>query len=199
VIRRAPPSRYLLAALVALAVVGFAVVRAIDAFHSASTALSQAGSDTRSGGDRADSLFRARNVESALEALRDKTGGEPRVIELRIEPRRMRWQVQSGADSARGWDWDGDTMRRFDVSRIGAGRVAENVFPLERVRGATVERLAKGAARRFDGTLDDVRAMRLELDLSSREPEWTIFMLRGERGQLYLADADGRRLRRPGQ
>jgi hypothetical protein len=105
--------------------------------------------------------------------------------------------VQSGRDAAKGWLWTGDMLTGFPVRLIGPGRLADNVFPLARVRPATVERLATGAARTFGGTLDDVQAMTLELDLTSGRPQWSANVLRGQDGRLYLADLDGRRLRQP--
>ena len=117
-IKSASRSSYVRFAVVLLVVVaGFGI-------RIASNAHSLFGHDKKGG--ESDSAFHQQNFAKALDALRGKVGADGRVLEIRVEPGKVKFTVQTGADSAHGYAWDGDSLDDLHgaARRLGHARGA---------------------------------------------------------------------------
>jgi hypothetical protein len=189
--RPAPPTRHAAPALVAVV----AVCLAIPGCGSGSGPRAPA----RLTGGAPQSLFLAKNLDRGRAAVRHLAGQNARLFRMTVEPGSVLWQVQRTGDQVRTYQWDGRDLSEADAELPDSTQRPEYAFPLETGRGATVERVARAAAAKFDGTLDNVTALTLEPGLISHVPEWVVNVRRGSMGRLYLADSDGRHVRRPGE
>ena len=125
-------------------------------------------------------------------------GGDVR--QLRVEPDTARFQVQTGADSAKGFEWDGGDLDSFRVQLVGSGSLEGQAIDLSDIDPGTPERVASAVAERWGGDLDDVTALKLDRDLISGKPQWNIWIgSNGNNPRLYLADLDGSDIRSPGE
>lgn len=188
---KASPIRFVITGLVLLIVLGGYGLRFADIpFFDGSG---------KKGGD-SESLFMPSEFSGALDAVRGEIGPDGGVLELRIEPDEARFQVQTGADSAKGFLWDGGDLDSFRVQLVGSGSLEGQAINLADIDPGTPERVAKAVAERWGGDLDDVTALKLDRDIVSGEPQWNIWIASaGNNPRLYLADLDGSGVRSPGE
>ena len=197
---RRSPLGILLSAAIGLGVFGFGGYKIINAIGGATEGIKQGGGDTSSGGGDDDSLFKEANFAKALDAVRGKIGVEGQLFEIRVEPKKANFTVRKDQEAAaEGLSFNDGELEDFDVDLTGPGRTEDNVFALAKVPPGVTERLTSKVTRKADVTPDDVQFMRLTIDASSGKPQWSVNVLSGERGGLYLADIDGGGLERPGE
>jgi hypothetical protein len=95
---------------------------------------------------------------------------------------------------AEGFRWGPghDGLEPVQVTLVGPGRLADNVFPIARFEPAATRKLT-AAVRSRAGAGYDVEAMTLAVDPATGAVRWTVT---GEDGRSFTARSDASRLRR---
>lgn len=141
--------------------------------------------------DDSRSLYRADNFGAALAALEERTGRNPELLEVGVQPWMAEFQVKDGkrAKGYRYYAKNGE-MGEFKVKLIGPGTLEGSQFPYRTVSPGVTEELAANVAER-DGALR-ITNMRMERGLVDGDPVWSIVAESDERtGIVFHAEPDG--------
>lgn len=141
--------------------------------------------------DDSQTLYRADNFGAALAALEERTGRNPELLEVGVQPWMAEFQVKDGkrAKGYRYYAKNGE-MGEFKVKLIGPGTLEGSQFPYRTVSPEVTEELAANVAER-DGALR-ITNMRMERGPVDGDPVWSIVAESDERtGIVFHADPDG--------
>jgi hypothetical protein len=182
-----------ISALLGLAVVAVAVF-AIKGFvgDKVDEATSAASGPTEI--SDAASLYRQDNFQKALDALVDRTGQDPELLKVAVQPHLAEFQVKQGerAEGYRYFAGNGD-MAELEVKIIGGGSIEGQQFPM--VDAGVTERLATAVAGR-DGL--HATNMTLERPITGGPPRWSVNAESDDRtGIVFQAKPDGSGLADP--
>jgi hypothetical protein len=195
-LRRSPAGAALIG-LVVLALVGFGVFRLVS---RVTNNVNDIGSDSSTGGADGDSLYRAENFATALNAVKAKVGPGGDILEIRVEAKQAKFTVRNGkSESATGYTakaGDGGSLSTFNVDVVGQGSLNNSAIPASDVTAPALARMEAAALKRDPkAKLDTIQFFTLDVDTGTRKPEWNMNV----HGQLYLAKLSGAGLHSPGE
>jgi hypothetical protein len=183
-------------ALFVLGIAG-ALVGVFFGVKGALTAKHAVDSVNRKGGD-AKSMFHAGRLDAGLDKLRAKIGADGQLLQLNIYPGYLQVDAGTGSeDKGRSFRIQEDgKVDELPVTLTGPGRLKDNVFGLDRVDTAVVEKLARQAAQKEHLGLDDVTHVVVMLEPDSGRPGINVYL---NNSRYWRAALDGSGLSNPDQ
>ena len=151
----------------------------------------------RKGGD-ADSLFRAERFDSALDKVRANVGADGDLLELTVYPGYMMVEASTGSQE-KGQAFkvqESGRVTKIPLTLTGPGRLADNVFPLSKLHGETIEQLAGDVAAKEHATLDDVSHIIATIQPDSGDAGLNVYL---KNSRYWRAALDGSGLSNPDQ
>ena len=137
------------------------------------------------------SLYKSDNFAEALDKLRSKEGNSPGMLKIAVLPASAEFQVRNG-EKADGYRYNAKTgdLESVKVQIIGSGSIADDDFPLARVKKGITERLA--AAVKEKNPSAHATNMTLEKGLTNGILYWSVNAEGGGRtGLVYQARPGG--------
>jgi hypothetical protein len=141
--------------------------------------------------DDSQSLYRAENFGAVLEALEDRAGKSPELLEVGVLPYMAEFKVKVG-EKATGYRYyaKNGEIGQFKVKLIGPGGLDGTQFPYETLSAGITEKLATGVARQ-DGSLR-VTNMTMRRAIVKGDLGWSVNAESDDRtGVVFQADPDG--------
>jgi hypothetical protein len=149
----------------------------------------------RKGGDD-NSLFRAQRFDSALDKVRANVGADGDLLRLTVYPGYMMVEASTGSEE-KGQAFkvqESGRVTKMPLTLTGPGRLADNVFPLAKLHGSTIEKLAGDVAAKENGTLDDVAYVIAQIQPGSGDAGLNVYM---KNSRFWQAALDGSGLANP--
>jgi hypothetical protein len=141
--------------------------------------------------DDSQSLYRAANFGVALEALEQRAGKHPELLEVDVMPWMVEFQIKDD-QRAKGYRYyakNGD-MGKFKVKIVGGGSIEGSQFPYETISAGVTEKLAASAAGQ--GQDLTVTNMTIRREIIDGHLAWSVNAESGARtGLVFQADPDG--------
>ena len=161
------------------------------------TAKHAVDSVNRKGGDE-QSMFHAERLAAGLDKVRAKVGADGQLLALNIYPGYLVVDASTGSeDKGRSFRVQEDgKVDELPVTLTGPGRLKDNVFALDQVDTAVVERIAGRAAAREHLGLDDVTHVAVALEPDSGRPGINVYL---DNSRYWRAALDGSGLSTPDQ
>jgi hypothetical protein len=177
--------------MIAAAIGIFFGVRGLLAAHEAVSEVNRKGGD-------AVSFFRADRLETGLDEVRAKVGGDGKLLRLIVYPGYLDVAASTGSEEhGRAFKVQGNGhVVEHPLALTGPGRLADNTFALSRLHGKTVERLADAVAGKEHATLDDVTHIIAMVEPDTGEPGWNVYL---DNSKYWRAALDGSGLSNPDQ
>jgi hypothetical protein len=149
----------------------------------------------RKGGDE-NSLFHAAKFDSALDKVRANVGADGDLLRLIAYPGYMTVEASTGSeDEGRAFKvQESGRVTKMPLTLTGPGRLADNVFPLAKLHGSTIEKLAGEVAAKENGTLDDVAYVIAQIQPGSGDAGLSVYM---KNSRFWQAALDGSGLVNP--
>ena len=159
------------------------------------TAKHASDSVSRKGGD-AKSQFHAARLDKSLDKVKAKIGADGRLLGLNIYPGYIQADASTGSeDKARSFRIQEDgRVDELPVTLTGPGRLADNVFPIEKLDTKVVEKLANQAAAKEHLGLDDVSHVVVTIQPDSGKPGIAVYL---DNQRFWRAALDGSGLSSP--
>ena len=149
----------------------------------------------RKGGD-AKSQFHAGRLDKSLDKVRAEVGADGQLLSLNIYPGYVQADASIGSeDKARSFRIQEDgRVDELPVTLTGPGRLADNVFPMEKLDTKVVEKLANQAAAKEHLGLDDVTHISIRIQPDSGKAGISVFL---SNQRFWRAALDGTGLSSP--
>jgi hypothetical protein len=181
-------------ALFVLGIAG-ALVGVFFGAKGALTAKHAVDSVNRKGGD-GQSMFHAKRLDAGLDKVRARIGADGRLLALNVYPGYLVVDASTGSeDEGRSFRVQEDgKVDELPVTLTGPGRLKDNVFALDKVDTAVVERLAGQAAAKERLGLDDVTHVAVVLEPDSGRPGINVYL---KNARYWRAALDGSGLSTP--
>jgi hypothetical protein len=118
-------------------------------------------------------------------------GPRAELLDITFTGRSGSVKYRSG-DGARGYQWGPgrDGLEPVNVTLVGSGRLADNVYPIAALDPAAPAKLTAAATAK--GV--DVQSMVLAIDPATGKPRWTVTGQAERRARVFTADSAARRL-----
>jgi hypothetical protein len=136
----------------------------------------------------------ARNDPAAvIAAVEQELGPNAQLLDLTFTGDAGSVKYRSG-DGARGYQWGPgrDGLDPVNVTLVGNGKLADNVFPIAVLDPAAPKTLTAAASAR--GV--EVQSLMLAIDPATGKPRWTLTGQADGRTRVFTANADGSRVKR---
>jgi hypothetical protein len=146
--------------------------------------------------DTADSVparAAATDPAAVIATVKRKLGPDAELLDITFTGRSGNVKYRDG-DGAAGFQWGPgrDGLERVNVTLIGQGRLADNVFPIARLDPAAPAKLE--AAAGFE-----LHSMTLRIEPATGRVRWTVTGEENGRARVYTARSDASRLRPDGR
>jgi hypothetical protein len=180
--------------LLILGLVGAAVGLFFGA-KGAITAHDAVQSVNRKGGDD-ESLFHAARLEGALDKVRANVGADGELLRLTVYPGYVMAEASTGSeDEGKSFRvQENGKVTKAPLTLTGPGRLADNVFALDKIDAKTIERLARAVAAKEHATLDDVAYVIATIQAGSGKPGINVYL---KNSKFWQAALDGSGLSNP--
>jgi hypothetical protein len=149
----------------------------------------------RKGGDE-NSLFHAAKFDGALDKVRANVGADGDLLRLIVYPGYMTVEASTGSeDEGQAFKvQESGRVTKMPLTLTGPGRLADNVFPLAKLHGSTIEKLAGDVAAKENGSLDDVAYVVAEIQPGTGDAGLNVYM---KNSRFWQAALDGSGLVNP--
>jgi hypothetical protein len=149
------------------------------------------------GGD-AKSMFRAENLSKGIDKVRAKVGDDGKLLQLNIYPGYIAVDASTGSED-KGRSFRVQMNGKVDelpVTLTGPGKVEDNVFPLDQLDAATVQKLAEQTAAKEHTDLDGLTHIIATIDPIDGKPAINVY---AANSRYWSAGLDGKGLSNPVQ
>jgi hypothetical protein len=145
-----------------------------------------------------DAISAGTEPAAVIVAVKRELGPGAELLDITFAGETGSVKYRSG-DRARGYRWAPgiDGLEPVNVTLIGDGRLADNVFPIAELDAGAPAKLTAAATARA-GAGFEVRSMVLSIDPMTGDPRWTVTGTAGGRSRVFTANSDATRLKRAG-
>jgi hypothetical protein len=139
-----------------------------------------------------DAIAADNDPAAVIAAVKRELGPKAELLDITFTGETGSVKYRSG-DGARGYQWGPgrDGLEPVNVTLIGAGRLADNVFPIAELEAGAPARLT--AAAKTKGV--EVQTMVLAIDPATAKPRWTVTGQADGRIRVFTANSGATRLK----
>jgi hypothetical protein len=133
-----------------------------------------------------------------IAAVKQELGPRAQLLDITIAGDSGSVKYRAG-DGAKGYQWGPghDGLEPVNVTLIGDGKLADNVFPIAKLDPGAPAKLT-AAAKATAGTGFQAQSMMLAIDPSTGRPRWTLTGQSNGRTRVFTANSGANRLRPAG-
>jgi hypothetical protein len=129
---------------------------------------------------------------AVIVAVKRELGPDAELLDITFTGRSGSVKYRSG-DGARGYQWGPghDGLDPVNVTLVGSGKLADNVFPIAELDPAAPAKLTVAATSK--GV--EVQSMMLAIDPATGKPRWTVTGQSKGRTRVFTANSDATRIK----